>query len=587
MRVKELREMYLRFFKEKNHAIIPSDSLIPENDPTALFTSAGMHPLVPYLLGQPHPMGKRLANCQKCIRTTDIEEVGDPTHLTFFEMLGNWSLGDYWKKEAITWSYEFLTDKKYLGFNPEKLAVTVFAGDEYSPRDDETIEIWKSVGLHEKRIYLLPRADNWWGPVGHVGPCGPCTEMFIELDEVPACGPDCRPGCECGHWFEVWNDVFMNYNQVAENKFEELKQRNVDTGMGVERTIQGAKTVYEIETFRPIMKKIIEKSGKEELTQAEEMYAHIIADHIRAAIMIMSDDRQIAPSNVEQGYIVRRLIRKSVFSADQLGIEHGFLLELVDPVIEIYQDVYDEVKRNREFVITNLKDEEKKFRKTLNKALRKLEKILTDTGTITGEDAFLLFTSYGLPPEMTREIAEENGIQVDMEEFHKQFEEHREISRTATQGKFKSGLADHSEIVTRMHTATHLLQEALRRVLGDTVQQMGSNITPERLRFDFSFDRKLTQEEIKKVEDLVNDAIEKDLKVKREIMPYDEAIERGALAFFKETYGDEVSVYSVGDFSMELCGGPHVEHTGVIGKFKIVKQKKIGANVVRVRAILE
>ena len=590
MRVKELREMYLRFFKEKNHAIIPSDSLIPEHDPTALFTSAGMHPLVPYLLGQPHPMGRRLANCQKCIRTTDIEEVGDPTHLTFFEMLGNWSLGDYWKKEAITWSYEFLTDKKYLGFNPEKLAVTVFAGDEYSPRDNETMEIWKSVGLPEDRIYLLPREDNWWGPVGHVGPCGPCTEMFIELDDVPSCGSECRPGCECGHWFEVWNDVFMNYNQVDENQFEELEQRNVDTGMGVERTIamiQGVKTVYEIETFHPIMKKIIEGSGKDELNKTDEMYAHIIADHIRAAVMIMSDDRQIAPSNVEQGYIVRRLIRKSVFSADQLGIEHGFLPELVDPIIEIYQDVYDEVKRNREFVITNLKDEEKKFRKTLNKALRKLEKILTDTGNITGEDAFLLFTSYGLPPEMTREIAEENGIRVDMEEFHKQFEEHREISRTATQGKFKSGLADHSEIVTKMHTATHLLQEALRRVLGDTVQQMGSNITPERLRFDFSFDRKMTQEEIKKVEDLVNDAIQKDLEVKREIMPYDEAIEKGALAFFKETYGDEVSVYSVGDFSMELCGGPHVEHTGVIGKFKIVKQKKIGANVVRVRAILE
>jgi alanyl-tRNA synthetase len=414
--------------------------------------------------------------------------------------------------------------------------------------------------------------------------------MFIALDNVPACGPDCKPSCECGHWFEVWNDVFMGYNQVGSNQFEELEQKNVDTGMGVERTIamlQGKKMVYEIETFTPIIKKIVDKSGKEELNETDEMYVHIIADHVRAAVMIMSDDRQIAPSNVEQGYIVRRLIRKSVFSADQLGIEPGFLPELVEPIIEIYGDIYDEVKRNRDFVIKNLKDEEDKFRKTLNKALRKLDRILNDTGTITGEDAFLLFTSYGLPPEMTREIAEENGIKVDMEDFQKQFEEHREISRTATQGKFKSGLADHSEVVTMMHTATHLLQEALIRVLGDTVQQMGSNITPERLRFDFSFDRKMTQEEVKEIEELVNDAISKDLEVTREIMPYEEAIEKGALAFFKETYEDEVSVYRVGDFSMELCGGPHVESTGVLGKFRIVKQKKIGANVVRVRAILE
>ncbi len=590
MRVKELREMYLRFFKEKKHAIIPSESLIPEHDPTALFTSAGMHPLVPFLLGQPHPRGNRLANCQKCIRTTDIDEVGDPTHLTFFEMLGNWSLGDYWKKEAITWSYEFLTDKKWLGFDPEKLSVTIFAGDEYSPRDDESIELWKSVGIPEERIYHLPREDNWWGPVGDIGPCGPCTEMFIELDNVPACGPECKPGCECGHYFEVWNDVFMFYNQVDVNKFEKLKQHNVDTGMGVERTaamLQGATKVYDIETFIPLITKIKERAGKEEYSETDETYVHIIADHIRAAVMIMADDRQIAPSNVEQGYIVRRLIRKSVFSADQLGLNPGFLPELVDPIIEIYEDLYDEVKRNREFVIKNLKDEESKFRKTLNKALRKLNKILTETGTITGEDAFLLFTSYGLPSEMTREIAEENGIKVDMNEFQKQFEEHREISRTATQGKFKSGLADHSEIVTRMHTATHILQEALRRVLGDSVQQMGSNITPERLRFDFSFDRKLTQEEIKEVEDLVNGVITEDIEVTREIMEYDTAIKAGALAFFKETYDDEVSVYRVGDFSMELCGGPHVTHTGVIGVFKIEKQKKIGANIVRIRAVLE
>jgi alanyl-tRNA synthetase len=581
--------MYLEFFKERGHAIIASASLIPEDDPSALFTSAGMHPLIPYLLGQPHPQGKRLANVQKCIRTTDIEDVGDNTHLTFFEMLGNWSLGDYWKKEAITWSYEFLTSKKYLGFDPAKLSVTVFAGDDDSPRDDEAAEAWRSVGIPEERIYFLGKEDNWW-IAGNSGPCGPDTEMFIEVDEVPKCGKDCRPNCECGHYVEVWNDVFMMYFKSEEGVYTPLKQQSIDTGMGVERTIamlQGVPSVFETEAFVPLIEHIKEISPKKEFSEHDNNLIRIIADHVRSAIMIMADDRQIAPSNVEQGYIVRRLLRKAIHSADRLEIGKGFMAGLTDIVVNMFKDVYNEVERNKEFILKNLEAEEKKFRNTLTKALRRFDKIYEDTGTITGQDAFLLFTSFGLPLEMTRDLARERGVVIDMKEFTKQFEEHREISRTATQGKFKGGLADHSEDITRLHTATHLLQAALRKVLGDSVQQNGSNITRERLRFDFTFPRKMTPEEIEQVEKLVNDVIEKDLAVDHSFMPYDDAIGKGALAFFKENYGEVVSVYRVGDFSMELCGGPHVEHTGVLGKFKITKQEKIGAGILRVKAILE
>ena len=590
MRINELRKKYLEFFRQRGHAIIPSASLLPENDPTVLFTTAGMHPLVPFLLGEPHPKGKRLTNCQKCIRTTDIDDVGDTTHLTFFEMLGNWSLGDYWKKEAITWSFEFLTSKEWLGFNPEKLSVTVFAGDDDAPRDTESAEIWKSLGVPEERIYYLPKKDNWWGPAGTTGPCGPCTEMFIEVDEIPKCGPDCKPGCNCGHYVEVWNDVFMEYNKREDGTYEPLKQRNVDTGMGVERTaamLQRVPTVYDTENFKPLIDKIKELSPKEEFTEKDEVLCRIIADHTKAAVMIMADDRRISPSNVEQGYVVRRLLRKAIPSAEKLGIESGFLPTLADIVIEMYKDVYDETERNRDFVMQNLIDEERKFRKTLSKAMKRLQRIIDSTGTVTGKDAFFLFTSFGLPLEITREIAEERGLKINMDEFRREFEHHREISRTATQGKFKGGLADHSEEITKLHTATHLLQAALRHVLGESVRQMGSNITRERLRFDFTFPRKLTPEEIKQVEDLVNDAIKRDLKVKREVMPYEEAIASGALAFFRDTYGDEVSVYSVGDFSREVCRGPHVDRTGVLGHFRIMKQKKIGAGLIRIKAILE
>ena len=590
MKAKELRKKYLEFFKEKGHAVIASGSLMPENDPTVLFTSAGMHPLVPYLLGEPHPEGKRLVDCQKCVRTTDIDEVGDSTHLTFFEMLGNWSLNDYWKKEAITWSYEFLTSKKWLGFDPDKLSVTVFAGDKDAERDMESAEIWESVGVPKERIYYLPKTDNWWGPAGTTGPCGPDTEIFIEVDTVPKCGSECRPGCECGHYVEIWNDVFMYYDKKEDGTYVKMDRHNIDTGMGVERTtamLQGVPTVYDTDLFLPLITRIKEMSGVEEPTTEQTRQIRTIADHVKSAVMIMADDRKVGPSNVEAGYIVRRLIRKAIHRADLLGIDQGFMKDLADITIEMYKEVYDEVERNKDFVHQNLEDEEKKFRKTLRKALRKLHKILADTSTITGEDAFLLFTSFGLPVEMTHEIAVENGIDVDMEEFQKQFEHHREISRTATQGKFKGGLADHSEEITQLHTATHLLQSALRKVLGVEVTQTGSNITKERLRFDFTFDRKLTPDEVAEVENLVNGVIQKDIEVTRESMPYDDAIAAGAMAFFKENYGETVSVYYVGDFSMELCGGPHVERTGALGKFKIGKQKKIGAGVMRIRAVLE
>ncbi|MGY5858850.1 MAG: alanine--tRNA ligase [Candidatus Thorarchaeota archaeon] len=589
MKISELRTMYLKFFKDKGHSVIASASLIPEDDPSVLFTSAGMHPLVPYLLGQPHPEGKRVTNVQKCIRTTDIDEVGDTTHLTFFEMLGNWSFGDYWKKEAITWSYEFMTSKKLLGFDPNKLSVTVFSGDEDSPRDDEAADAWRSVGIPEERIFFLTKEDNWW-IAGNSGPCGPCSEMFIEVDEIPKCGPDCRPGCHCGHYVEIWNDVFMMYNKSEDGKYTPLKMKSIDTGMGVERTVamlQGVPSVFDTEAFTPLIAKIKELSPLEEFSEEEDTQIRIIADHVRSAVMIMADDRQIGPSNVEQGYIVRRLLRKSIHSADRLSIAKGFMIEITDMVIDMFKDLYKEVERNREFIIRNLEAEEEKFRKTLQKALRRFGKIFDETETVTGEDAFLLFTSFGLPLEMTRDLAEERGIVIDMEEFTKQFEEHREKSRTATQGKFKGGLADHSEAIMKLHTATHLLQSALRKVLGDEVTQNGSNITEERLRFDFSFSRKLTPEEVEQVEKMVNDVITQDLAVEQSFMKYDDAIAKGALAFFKENYGEEVSVYHVGDFSLELCGGPHVEKTGALGKFKIAKQKKIGAGIVRIRAVLE
>ena len=590
MQIDKLRRIYLEFFKQKGHTVIGSASLIPENDPTVLFTTAGMHPLVPYLLGQPHPAGKKLANCQKCVRTTDIDDVGDTVHLTFFEMLGNWSLGDYWKKEAITWSYEFLTSKKWLGIDPKKLSVTVFAGDDDAERDEESAAVWKSMGIPNERIYYLPKTDNWWGPAGMTGPCGPCTEMFIEVDEISKCGPECKPGCHCGHYVEVWNDVFMQYNKVEDGTYRLLDRRNVDTGMGIERTVamlEGVPTVYDTEAFVPLIRRIKELSKRDTFSDTDSVLIRVVADHVKSAVMIMADDRHIAPSNVEQGYIVRRLLRKAIHIADRLEIAPGFMNELAEIVIRMFEKIYDEVVRNRQFIMENLTGEEAKFRRTLGKALRKFDRMFAENGKVTGSDAFLLFTSFGLPLEMTKELAEERGSVIDMNEFRRQFEEHRETSRTATEGKFKGGLADHSDEITRLHTATHLLQAALRRVLGESVQQNGSNITQERLRFDFTFQRKMTTEEIEQVENMVNDVIAKGVAMEHTFMPYDDAIKQGALAFFKENYGEVVSVYTVPGFSMELCGGPHVENTGVLGKFRITKQERIGAGILRVKAVLE
>ena len=583
MKPSDLKKKYFEFFREKGHKVVHSAPLVPEHDPTVLFTTAGMHPLVPYLMGEPHPLGKRLADVQKCIRTGDIDDVGDATHLTFFEMLGNWSLGDYWKKEAISWSFEFLTSKKWLGLDKNKLSVTVFAGDDDAPRDDESVEIWKSLGIPDDRIFYLPKKDNWWGPAGLTGPCGPDTEMFIDTGK-DKCSKDCKPGCGCGKYFEVWNDVFMQYNKTKEGKYEPLSQKNVDTGMGVERTsamLQGKKTVYEIETFLPLIEKV-----KEHSKEANERSARIIVDHIKAATFILAE--KVAPSNLDQGYILRRLIRRAIRHFRTLGIEqNNFASEISKVVIEAYGDEYDELKQNRAFILNELEKEEEKFRKTLEKGLREFNRIIKRENKITGNDAFVLFSSYGFPLEMTEELAGEENLKIDKKEFEDEFLRHQEISRKGAEKRFKGGLADSSEQSKRLHTATHLLNEALRKVVSKGIFQKGSNITPERLRFDFNFDRKLTPEEIKKVVGLVNEKINEAIPITREEMSIDDAKRKGAQGVFEHKYSDRVSVYSVGDFSMEICGGPHVKNTKELGKFMIVKEESSAAGIRRIKAVLE
>ena len=584
---KQLIKAYIDFFKTKNHKEIPNAPLIPENDPTVLFTTAGMHPLVPYLIGQPHPGGKRLADVQKCIRTGDIDEVGDPSHLTFFEMLGNWSLGDYWKKEAIEWSYEFLT--KILKFNPALLSVTVFKGDKDAPQDEESAKIWKSLGILKERIYYLPKKDNWWGPAGAKGPCGPCTEMFIDTGKEP-CSKNCKPGCFCGKYFEIWNDVFLEYNKVAEGKYQKLKQQNVDTGMGLERTaavLQGKKTVYEIEIFLPIIKKIKELAKIDNPNEKQELSIRIITDHIRASTFILGDDLGIVPSNLDQGYILRRFIRRSIRHGKLLGIEKEFLTELAKIVIKLHKEDYKELEKNKNFILNELKKEDEKFRRTLEKGLHKFEKMLTDN-KISGKEAFLLFQSFGFPIEVTEELAKEKGIKVNKEGFQKEFKKHQELSRKGAEKRFKGGLGDHSVETTKLHTSTHLLNQALREILGKKdIFQRGSNITPERLRFDFNFDRKVTKEEQKKVEDWVNARIKKQLEVKREEMTIEQAKKKGAQGVFEHKYGEKVFVYSIGHKSIEICGGPHVKNTKELGHFKIKKEESVAAGVRRIKAILE
>ena len=622
----ELRDKYLKFFESKGHTIIPGASVIPENDPTVLFTTAGMHPLVPYLMGaMEHPAGTRLTDVQKCVRTGDIDEVGDAAHLTFFEMLGNWSLNDYFKKEAISWSYEFLTE--HLGFKPEQLNVTVFRGegkegeDGYIPADEEAVEIWKSLGIPEERIFRLPREDNWWGPAGTTGPCGPDTEMFIDTGKEK-CGPDCRPGCHCGKYIEIWNDVFMQYNKNEEGKFVPLGRHNVDTGMGVERTIcmmSGAPTVYDTEIFAPIMAKIEELSnsmgkgagtpyppaagcprsgcpsrGESPSIPPEDRLRakRIIADHMRTATFILCDPKGgVKPGNIGANYVLRRLIRRAVRYARMLGIGEGFTVKLAEVICDKYSHVYPELKANLEQCRLDLEAEEKRFNATLDKGEAMYKKVaeqlkLHGQSQISGKTAFKLYDTVGFPLEMTIEMATKDGLTVDKEGFDEANRKHQELSRTTSAGSFKAGLQDNSEVVTRMHTATHLLHAALHKVLGPTANQKGSNITAERLRFDFTWPEPMTAEQKAEVEKLVNEWIQEGIVVSKKMTTVEEAKAEGAMALFGAKYGDQVSLYSIGDVSKEICCGPHVENTKELGSFKIVKEQSSSAGVRRIKAVI-
>ena len=590
---KQLRQMWFDFFRKHGHAIIGSASLIPENDPTVLFTTAGMHPLVPYLLGEKHPAGVRLADVQKCVRTGDIDEVGDASHCTFFEMLGNWSLGDYFKDEMIPWSYEFLTSPEYLGIDPKRLAVSVFAGDADCPRDERSAELWEKAGIAHDRIFFLPKENNWWGPAGITGPCGPDSEMFIDNGQ-PKCCDECSPACDCGKYLEIWNDVFMQFNKTADGKYEPLKQKNVDTGMGLERTLcilQGKKSVYETDLFAPIIAAIESiGSGKygsdEETTKA----IRIVADHIRTSVFMIGDEKGVACSNVDQGYILRRLLRRAVRFAKKLDIEIGKLTVVAEAVIEEYKDVYPELEINRDRIVNEITAEEERFERTLQGGIKEFEKLCHYLvgDTISGKASFKLYDTYGFPIEMTVELAKEKGLKVNVDDFNKAFAEHQQKSHAGAEQKFKGGLADHSEATARLHTATHLMHRALKEVLhDDNANQKGSNITEERLRFDFTFPRALTPEEIREVEDKVNEAIKADVPVVCEEMTVEEAREQGAVGLFTAKYGEKVKVYTMGKYSKEICGGPHASHTGELGHFRIVKEQSSSAGVRRIKAVLE
>ncbi len=580
---KQLKKKYLDFFKKKGHTIIPSEPLIPENDPTVLFTNAGMHPLVKYLAGQKHPKGKRLANIQKCMRTQDIDEVGDATHTTFFEMAGNWSFGNYFKKEAIEWSFEFLT--KELNLPIEKLAVSCFKGDKNCAKDEESAQMWLKLGIPKDRIAFLGKKDNWWGPVGESGPCGPDTEMFYWTGEKPA-PKKFDPNNEI--WVEIWNDVFMEYNKNSDGSYSPLKQKNVDTGLGVERVVmvlQGKDNVFATELFQPIFEKLNELA-KEKKSEKNVVSYRIMADHLRASVFILGDERGVAPSNVDQGYILRRYIRRTIRHGKKVGMPENFCLQVVDVIIKMYKDEYPILQQKKKFIVDELKKEEEKFERTLEKGLREFSK-MAEKGDIDGKGAFLLFQSYGFPLEMTEEMADEKKIKVDVEGFFKEYEEHKKLSKKGAEKKFKGGLADLSPETTKLHTATHLLNEALRKVLDSKIKQRGSNITPERLRFDFSFDRKLTDEEKQKVEDEVNRVIKAGMDVVRKELLLKEAEKLGAEKEFGAKYPDKVSVYFIGDYSKEFCGGPHVNNTKEIGHFRIVKEQSSAAGVRRIKAVVK
>lgn len=580
-----MRKKFLDFFKEKGHTIIPGAPLIPENDPTVLFTTAGMHPLVPFLLGEKHPAGKRLANVQKCIRTGDIDEVGDDVHLTFFEMLGNWSLGDYFKKEAIEWSFEFLI--KWLKIPLGKLAVSCFLGDKDAPKDTESAKIWQGLGISKERIVFLPKKDNWWGPAGKTGPCGPDTEMFFwaPSDAVVPKHFD----SEDKRWVEIWNDVLMGYVKNEKEEYLEAPQKNVDTGMGLERVLAvlcGYNNVYDTDLFSLIIKKIEEITGKEYKGENVKAF-RIIADHLKAATFILAEG--IEPSNIEQGYILRRLIRRAVRYAKQLGVKDIFSFKIAEAVIKIYKNAYPELFKNKDFVYNQLIKEEERFEETLERGLREFKSQTAGlkSKTIPGKIVFDLYQSYGFPLELTKEMAKEERLLIDEAGFNKEFQKHQDISRVGAEQKFKGGLADHSETVTKYHTATHLLLAALRQALGDHVFQKGSNITGERLRFDFSHSSKMTPEEIKKTEEIINKKIKEGLKIEQEEMSLEEAKKQGAMGVFGEKYGKKVKVYTISDFSKEICGGPHVNNTSELGRFKIIKEESSSSGVRRIKAILK
>ncbi len=584
-----LKDTYLKFFESKGHKIIPSAPIIPENDPTCLFNTAGMQPLVPYLKGEPHPEGTRLADVQKCFRTNDLDSIGDTTHHTFFEMLGNWSLGDYFKKEAITWSFELLT--KHLNIPAERLAVTVFKGNDIVPQDSESAQIWKSVGIKEEKIAFLGEENNWWPNMELTGPCGPDTEIFYWRSEekVPEkFDPDDE------NWVEIWNNVFMQYNHEENGKFVPLKNKNVDTGLGVERVtaiLEGYTDNYKSSVWKDVIKKIEEISNLSYDDEQNKKAMRIIADHIRAVVMISGDDAGIKPSNTDQGYILRRLIRRIIRYAKKLNIDinSNWEQELATLIINQYSKYYTELERNREVILQVLKDEKVKFNRTLEKGLREFEKAINNIegNKINKEIAFRLYDTYGFPIELTEELAKEQGLTVDIEGFKQKFAEHQEKSREGAMQKFKGGLASTGEIETKYHTATHLLNAALKKVLGDHVHQKGSNITVERMRFDFSHNAKMTDEEKQKTEDLVNEYIKMAIPVEKLEMPKEEALKLGAEAMFADKYGDIVTVYKIGDISMELCGGPHVDNTSKLGHFKIKKEEASSSGVRRIKAILE
>ena len=600
-----LRSLWLKFYQSKGHKIIKSASVLPENDPTSLFTTAGMQPLVPYLLGEKHPMGTRLTDIQKCIRTGDIDEVGDNYHLTFFEMMGNWSLGDYFKDEKVAWSFEFLTSPDYLGLKLDQIAVTCFEGNENAPRDEQTYALWHKMGVPKDRIYFLPKSENWWEL--NRGPCGPDSEMFLDTGK-PKCSPNCSPACSCGKFMEIGNDVYMQYNRVGDNEYIPAVQKNVDTGFGIERSLlvlNGLNSVYQTDFFTDALAKIEELSNKKYNDNGDEWTAsfRIIADHVRAITMILGDEKAIKPSNVGAGYVLRRLIRRSIRHAKKLGMPAFSLGEVAKVYCNFFADIYEELKQNEASILEELRLEEERFEKMLTLGTKEFEKVVNGVlrhiefaskqggeipqKVINGKSAFRLYDTFGFPIEFTREMATECGFTVDEEGFKQAYKEHQELARTTSAGSFKGGLADNSEQTARLHTATHLMQAGLQKCVDSSIRQKGSNITPERLRFDFNCDHKLTEEEIKNVENYVNEAIKAGVDVVCEEMTVDEAKAQGALGVFDSKYGEKVKVYTMGKYSKEICGGPHAKNTSELHHFKIIKEESSSAGIRRIKAIID